>query len=176
MKKNFFTILLSLFCIYIYSEPRSADGKLPAGPKPKDRPSVALVLAGGGAKGFAHLPVIELIEKMDIPIDMIVGTSIGSIIGGLYSAGYTPSEIDRSFQNVDWTPIFADAAFSPYENTLMEHSLFRNLITLNLGLDLSLKLGKGVSNGQKIYEMIKERTLLSLHCMVNHRFHFAWLR
>lgn len=159
MKKNFFIILLSLFCIYIYSEPRSADGKLPAGPKPKDRPSVALVLAGGGAKGFAHLPVIELIEKMDIPIDMIVGTSIGSIIGGLYSAGYTPSEIDRSFQNVDWTPIFADAAFSPYENTLMEHSLFRNLITLNLGLDLSLKLGKGVSNGQKIYEMIKERTL-----------------
>ena len=159
MKKILALIMLFTLCVYIYSEPHLADEKLPAGPKPKDRPSVALVLAGGGAKGFAHLPVIELIEKMDIPIDMIVGTSIGSIIGGLYSAGYTTSEIDKSFQNVDWTPIFADTAFSPYENTLMEHSLFKNLITLNLGLDLSLKLGKGVSNGQKIYEMIKERTL-----------------
>lgn len=159
MKKFVATAIFLAFSFYIAAKPYLAEEKMPSGPKPKDRPSVALVLAGGGAKGFAHLPVIELIEQMDIPIDMVVGTSIGSIIGGLYSAGYTPFQIEKSFEDVDWTPIFADSAFSPYENTLGAHSLFENLITLNLGLDLSLKLGKGVSNGQRIYELIKERTL-----------------
>ena len=159
MKKSFITAIFLTFSFYLAAKPYPAEEKMPSGPKPKDRPSVALVLAGGGAKGFAHLPVIELIEQMDIPIDMVVGTSIGSIIGGLYSAGYTPLQIEKSFEDIDWTPIFADSAFSPYENTLGYHSLFENLITLNLGLDLSLKLGKGVSNGQRIYELIKERTL-----------------
>ena len=51
---------------------------------PKTRPSVALVLAGGGARGFVHIPFLELIDELGIPIDMIVGTSAGAIIGGLY--------------------------------------------------------------------------------------------
>ena len=77
MKKNIlFPILTLLFLADLFCGPHIADEKLPAGPKPEGRPSVALVLAGGGAKGFAHLPVIELIEELDIPIDMVVGTSI----------------------------------------------------------------------------------------------------
>lgn len=160
MKKTILFPILSLFFLAdLFCGPHIADEKLPAGPKPEGRPSVALVLAGGGAKGFAHLPVIELIEELDIPIDMVVGTSIGSIIGGLYSAGYTPQQIDKTFQNVDWSPIFSDVAYSPYERTLKEHSLYNSLLSLNLGLDFSLKLGKGLSNGQKIYEMIKERVI-----------------
>ena len=143
----------------LFSQPKNADKPLPSGPKPKDRPSVALVLAGGGAKGFAHLPVIELLEEVGIPIDMIVGTSIGSVIGGLYSAGYSTEEILNGFNDIDWTPIFRDGAKSPYEETLEKYSLNNNLMALNFGMDLSLKLGTGLSSGQNVYQLLKNMTL-----------------
>ena len=52
------------------------------------RPTVALVLSGGGAKGAAHVGAIKYIEELGIPVDMVVGTSIGGLVGGLYSLGY----------------------------------------------------------------------------------------
>lgn len=55
--------------------------------------SVGLVLSGGGAKGIAHIGAIQALEENDIPIDYITGTSMGAIVGGLYSAGYTPQEM-----------------------------------------------------------------------------------
>ncbi|MBQ5472702.1 MAG: patatin-like phospholipase family protein, partial [Treponema sp.] len=160
MKRFLFTIVfVSLISSFVIAEPKNADKPLPSGPKPKDRPSVALVLAGGGAKGFAHLPVIELIEQVGIPIDMVVGTSIGSIIGGMYAAGYSTTEILKEFNDVDWTPMFRDGARSPYENTLDNYSLNQNLFSLNFGLDLSMKLGKGLSSGQNVYQLLKNLTL-----------------
>lgn len=160
MKKFFNLILFSLFLEFsLLAQPRSAEGVLPSGPKPTDRPSVALVLAGGGAKGFAHLPIIELIEEIGIPIDMIVGTSIGSIVGGLYSSGYSIAEIMDRFDDVDWTPLFADAQKSPYEDVLNEHSVDSNLVVINFTKNFKPKMGKGVSKGQAIYELFKSMTL-----------------
>ena len=59
----------------------------------KDRPKVGLVLSGGGAKGAAHIGVLKYIEEAGIPIDYIAGTSMGSIIGGMYALGYSSDEI-----------------------------------------------------------------------------------
>ena len=59
----------------------------------KERPKVGLVLSGGGAKGAAHIGVLRYIEEVGIPIDYIAGTSMGSIIGGMYALGYTSGEI-----------------------------------------------------------------------------------
>lgn len=61
--------------------------------KPDKQQSVGLVLSGGGAKGIAHIGVIKALEENDIPIDFITGTSMGSIVGGLYACGYTPEEM-----------------------------------------------------------------------------------
>ena len=58
----------------------------------KPRKKVGLVLSGGGAKGMAHIGAIKVIEEVGIPIDYVVGTSMGSIIGGLYAIGYTPEK------------------------------------------------------------------------------------
>ena len=127
--------------------------------KAKDRPSVALVLGGGGAKGFAELPVLEMLEQMDIPIDMIVGTSFGSVVGGLYAAGYSIPEIYSFISDVEWAPLFSDYEVSPYESILGSHSLYNNMINLTFNLDMSLNLGKGVSNGQNVYQMLKKLTL-----------------
>jgi len=123
------------------------------------RPRVALVLGGGGAKGFSEIPVMEMLEQMDIPIDIVIGTSFGSIVGGMYAAGYSLSEIYETMSDFDWTPLFSDYEVSPYEDILNKHSIYNNIINLTLGLDLSLKLGKGLSNGQNVYQLFKSFTL-----------------
>jgi NTE family protein len=73
------------------------------------RPKIGLVLAGGGAKGAAHVGVLKVLEEMKIPIDFVVGTSMGSIVGGLYASGMRPQDIEREIQNIDWEDVFIDA-------------------------------------------------------------------
>lgn len=73
------------------------------------RPKVALVLGGGGAKGAAEVGVLKYIEKAGVPIDMIVGTSIGSVVGGLYSVGYRADSLEVLFRSQEWIGLLADA-------------------------------------------------------------------
>ncbi len=68
----------------------------------QDRPKIALVLSGGGARGGAHVGVLKVLEEKKIPIDMIVGTSMGSFVGGLYASGKTPQEIEKLLVTTDW--------------------------------------------------------------------------
>ncbi len=68
----------------------------------KYRPTVALVLSGGGAKGIAHIGVIKYIEDLGIPVDAVLGTSMGGLVGGLYSLGYTIEQMDSLARNIDW--------------------------------------------------------------------------
>jgi NTE family protein len=72
-----------------------------------NRPKVGLVLGGGGAKGATHVGVLKVIEDVGVPIDYIAGTSIGSIVGGLYSVGYSVEQLDSLFRNEDWVDLFA---------------------------------------------------------------------
>ncbi len=71
-------------------------------------PSVALALSGGGARGFAHLGVLRALEENGIRVNLIVGTSIGAVIGGLYASGYTLNELESTMRSVDWSDIFLD--------------------------------------------------------------------
>ena len=73
------------------------------------RPRVGLALSGGGARGAAHLGVLRVLEELRIPIDCIAGTSMGSIIGGLYASGLSPDEIQAEIGKIDWTSMFNDA-------------------------------------------------------------------
>ena len=72
------------------------------------RPKIGLVLSGGGARGFAHIGVLKIIDSLKIPIDYITGTSIGAIVGGLYAAGYPVDKIDSLAHVIDWPTIFSD--------------------------------------------------------------------
>ena len=74
----------------------------------KLRPKVGLVLSGGGAKGAAHIGVLKYIEDAGIPIDYIAGTSMGSIVGGMYALGYTPDEIMEIISEVDWDTLISN--------------------------------------------------------------------
>lgn len=78
------------------------------------RPTVALVLSGGGAKGAAHIGVIRYLESLDIPVDLVLGTSMGGLIGGLYSLGYTTEQMDTLVRNLDWKWAFSDELSRKY--------------------------------------------------------------
>ncbi len=73
-----------------------------------DKPELVLVLSGGGARGFAHIGVLRVIEELEIAPDLIVGTSMGSVVGGLYAAGWSPDEIEALVHEIDWETIFTD--------------------------------------------------------------------
>lgn len=90
-------ITLILACLTCFSAMAINDTIKPP------RPKVGIVLGGGGAKGSAHIGVLKYIEEMGIPVDYVVGTSMGSIIGGLYSLGYSPDEMQELISNLDWS-------------------------------------------------------------------------
>ena len=74
----------------------------------KPRPKVVLVLSGGGARGAAHIGVLKVLEEYHVPFDMIVGTSMGAIVGGLYAAGWSVEEIESKVGTIDWGAVFVD--------------------------------------------------------------------
>ncbi len=74
----------------------------------KTRPVVALVLSGGGAKGAAHIGVIKYLESINMPVDMVLGTSMGGLVGGLYALGYTAEKMDSIIRKMDWDVIMND--------------------------------------------------------------------
>ncbi|MBT3252812.1 MAG: hypothetical protein HOF36_09810 [Candidatus Marinimicrobia bacterium] len=73
-----------------------------------ERPKIGLVLSGGGARGFAHIGTLKLLDSLNIPIDYIAGTSMGGIIGAFYSIGYDGVEIERLIRNMEWEHFFSD--------------------------------------------------------------------
>lgn len=74
----------------------------------QNRPTVAVVLSGGGAKGVAHIGALKVIAEAGIPVDIVCGTSMGALVGGLYSIGYTPDELDSIVRAQDWTTLLSD--------------------------------------------------------------------
>lgn len=106
------TVLVALSAVLLLTSMASAS---PAAPQPtpnapqvSPRPKVALVLSGGGALGIAHVGVIRELERMGIRPDLVVGTSMGAIVGGLYAAGYTGDELEQVVVSIDWPKLFDD--------------------------------------------------------------------
>ena len=74
----------------------------------RHRPTVALVLSGGGAKGAAHVGVIKYLESIGMPIDIVMGTSMGGLVGGIYALGYDVDHLDSIIRNIDWDMALTD--------------------------------------------------------------------
>jgi NTE family protein len=128
MKRRAFSLLVVLLCsISLFAS----------------RPTVALVLSGGGARGLAHIAVLEAVERYGIPIDMVLGTSMGSLVGALYAAGYSPKEIRAIAGNPDFSSMFLENSFSSsYEIAQAFQPTHSNVFSL--GFD---KKGVGSSPG-----------------------------
>ena len=101
------------------------------------RLKIGLALSGGGARGIAHVGVLKELEAARIPIDFVAGTSMGSIIGGLYASGMTPAELERRVLSLDWDAVLADRP--PRE----ELSLRRKADDLKLSMPIEFGMRDG---------------------------------
>lgn len=122
-----------------------------------NRPRVGLVLSGGSAKGFAHLGVIEALEQLGVPVDIVTGVSMGGLVGGLYAMGYTSQQIEQIAKQQDWTALFTDAP----ERGLLTPD--RRVLNARTVLEVPLQGGRlglpgGVVRGQNILRLLQRLT------------------
>ncbi len=127
----------------------------------KDRPKVGLALGGGGARGVAHIGVLEALEKMGVPIDYIAGTSMGAVVGGLYASGMSPQEIEAHFREADWRDLLSDANPRGSETFRSKQRDFDLDQDIEVGLSRSgqLQLPEGLVAGRKLLVNLRELTL-----------------
>ena len=95
MKRLLFILITCMSVVYASAQ---KPGTIINAPRAK----VGVVLGGGGAKGASHIGVLKYLEEMGIPVDYVAGTSMGSIIGGLYAMGYTPEEMTKLIGSINW--------------------------------------------------------------------------
>lgn len=122
------------------------------------RKTVGVVLSGGGAKGFAHIGVIRVMDSLGIPIDYIGGTSMGAIVGGLTSIGYTPDQIENEILKVDWADVMEQKPKRKHLKSYEKSARERYFLTLEITKGFKLEIPGGINNGQKITGLLSNLT------------------
>ena len=148
MRKNlvlFFTIFLSF---YLHSQVKEGF----AVPK---NPKIGLSLSGGGAKGFAHIGVLKVLDSLGVKVDYISGTSMGAIVGGLYASGYTGKEIEKVVMETDFYTIIANEK-NRKETTFFDKSVDKYILNIPVKDGKFNVLPKAISTGQKNIYLLKE--------------------
>ena len=116
-----------------------------------ERPRIGLVLGGGGARGGAHLGVLEVLEELRIPIDCIAGTSQGALVGGAYAAGVSPGDIKDLVGKTDWNTMFDDSAGREAVNMRRKELDDRFYSGIELGVSRDgLRFREGAVSGEKL--------------------------
>ena len=115
------------------------------------RPKIGLVLSGGGARGAAHVGVLKVIEELRIPIHVIVGTSIGAVVGASYASGTPLADLEAVVTKTDWNDIFNDSSPRADRSFLRKEEDQLRLLKLEMGVkDYALRLPAGAITGQKL--------------------------
>src|SRR6478752_7085156 len=147
--------VLSVFLLLVFAVSFSQDQEKP-------KPKIGLVLSGGGAKGFAHIGVLKVLEEAGVKISYIGGTSMGAVVGGLYASGYTARQIDSIFRATDFDALVNDfiprASKSFYEKKNEELYAFV-LPFANFKVGIPMALSKGMYN----YTLLTKLTLNVRH-------------
>jgi NTE family protein len=122
-----------------------------------DRPRVGLVLGGGGARGMAHLGVLQVLEEMRVPVDCIAGTSMGSLVGGLFASGVRMDDVIEKLEATDWDDLFNDQPPRQERPYRVKQFDERNLFAFELGMrDGEVLMPKGITAGYKFEFMLRE--------------------
>lgn len=156
MKMRILTAQILIIAFILQAFPASAQ----VADDPPGRPRVGLVLGGGGARGAAHIGVLRELERLNIPVDAIAGTSMGAIVGGLYATGMTPAELEVVIASLDWGNAFADSSNRQDMRYRRKQDDAAFPMSLELGLrDGELILPKGVLQGQHLGLVLRHLTL-----------------
>ncbi len=118
-----------------------------------ERPRIGLALSGGSARGFAHVGVLQVLEEAGVPVDAIAGTSMGSVVGGLYSSGLSTEELRAVAAEVDWDRMFSDAP--DRRNLPVERKVEEGRTVFGLPIvDGAPRLPSGIVQGQRITQLL----------------------
>ncbi|ASQ91759.1 patatin [Prosthecochloris sp. GSB1] len=124
------------------------------------RKSVGLALSGGGANGMAQIGILKAFEEEGVPVDAIVGTSIGAVVGGLYSAGYNAADLEQIALGLEWKELLSLDNDVPRTNTFLEQQKIRDRATLAIRFeDFKLVIPKSLSSAQKLTRAIDLLTI-----------------
>jgi NTE family protein len=128
------------------------------------RPKVALVLSGGGARGFAHVGVLRALQDEHVPIDVVVGTSMGAIVGGLFASGMDPDALERELLTVDWDGVFESRAPRQLLSNRRKEEDFELSPVLQLGFrDGEFRLPTGAVSTRSLEWLLRRYTLATRH-------------
>ena len=115
------------------------------------RPKIGLVLSGGGARGIAHVGVVKVLDEMRIPVDYIAGTSMGAMVGSLYASGTSATEIERVFQDADWSVLLSDRPPRAQRSYRRKTDDFGFLVDFEVGVNREgLIIPQGLMQGQNL--------------------------
>ncbi|MFO1402772.1 MAG: patatin-like phospholipase family protein [Steroidobacteraceae bacterium] len=124
------------------------------------RPRIGLVLSGGGARGAAHIGVLEVLDELHVPIDAIAGTSMGAVVGGLYASGMSGREIDALLSSVDWQDAFRDRPKRTDLAFRRKQEDLDYLVNIPLGIKgRRLLIPRGLVQGQKLTQLLRRMLL-----------------
>ncbi|WP_324719724.1 patatin-like phospholipase family protein [Salinimicrobium sp. HB62] len=123
----------------------------------KDDPKVGLVLSGGGAKGLAHIGVLKVLEEAGVRVDYIGGTSMGAIVGALYSAGYSAKQLDSIFQTTNFNILLQDELPRGAKTFYEKRDSEKYALTLPFD-DFNISFPSALSRGQNVYNLMSKLT------------------
>ncbi len=138
--------ILSIFILLLFS---SLHGQTAADSSGQKTLTVGLALSGGGARGIAHVGVLIALEEAHIPVDLVTGTSMGSIVGGLYAAGYHGRELKKLVDQIDWTAIFSQSPEPEDIWITRRYGIMQPILRIRFKL-WQLSIPYGLINGQRI--------------------------
>lgn len=143
------------------STPVSVSVAAPAGTA---RPKIGLVLSGGGARGFAHVGVLKALEAAKVPIDVVVGTSMGAIIGGLYASGMSPQALEHELMAIEWGGLFENRAPRQTLSQRSKEDDMQMSPVLSLGFrDGEFRLPSGAISTRSLEWLLRRYTLHTRH-------------
>ncbi len=148
MKKNII-FLLFLFITAALNAQIKDGFSIPKNPR------IGLSLSGGGAKGFAHIGVLKVLDSLGVKVDYISGTSMGAIVGGLYASGYTGKEIEKIVMDTDFYSLIANEK-TRQETSFFNKSVDKYILTVPIKNGKINVLPKAISTGQQNIYMLKE--------------------
>ena len=151
--KRLIIIFLMLIGVLNYTEEQNKNSNEVI--EEKSDKNIGLVLSGGSAKGLAHVGILKVLDREKVPIEYVTGTSMGSIIGALYTSGYTVEEIEQIALNMDWVSLFNDKI--PRDEKGATRNYFEDRNSLVLPMEgMSPKLPNGAVGGKSASEKLGE--------------------
>lgn len=147
--------ILFLFFAFVFAQTVFAQKTF----EPKKRPKIGLVLSGGGARGIAHVGVLQWFEENRIPVDFVAGTSMGGIVGGMYAAGKTPAEMRKIIGEIDWTDVLRSTPAYDELSFRRKQDRRANQTVIEFGLKNGVGVPSGLNSGHKVGLIFDRLTL-----------------